>query len=159
MANGTARGVLRIARQELYAQYVAAGIPKNEAFIKAGYKAKQPTVGAAGLERSHPQVLRRIDELLRSSASKSELSRREILDRIFQDWELARKLGQVPAALKAAELMGKEMHRMFVERKEVGGPGDFDNKSEEELREIIAREMRDLGWDEDIAPPNPSAIN
>lgn len=123
---------------------------RQEAYEKAGFKGKRAN---AFVEiDKNPLVVRRIDELLSQSAARSELSRRAILDRIFQDWELARKLGQVPAALKAAELMGREMHKMFTERKEIGGPGDFDNKSEDELRSIINAEMRDLGWDGDGIP-------
>lgn len=37
------------------------------------------------------------------------------------------------AANRALELLGRE-HGMFVERKEVGKPGDFDNLSDDDLR-------------------------
>jgi len=143
--------VLRNPRHELYAQGRAEGLSRDAAAHKAGYKGK-----AVHLEAS-PHIKTRVAELLALSAVRSELSRRDILERIFQDWELARKLGQVPAALKAAELMGREMHKMFTERKEIGGPGDFDNKTEDELRDIIKKELTDLGWDENSIPP--SAIN
>ena len=150
MSSHSIGNVLRNVRYELYAQGVVSGLDRFQAYQSAGFKGKGPWAfkRVDGL----PLVQRRIQELLRQTAAKSELSRREILDRIFQDWELARKLGQVPAALKAAELMGREMHKMFTERKEVGGPGDFDNKSEDELRAIINAEMRDLGWDGDGIP-------
>lgn len=152
--------VLHNPRHELYAQGIAAGLSRHEAYQRAGYKGKGSSAASSILEKTHPYIRRRIDELLKVSAAKSELTRKNILDRIFQDWELARKLGQVPAALKAAELMGREMHKMFTERKEIGGPGDFDNKSEDELREIIRKELGDLGWNEDDnLPPSPSAIN
>lgn len=152
--------VLRNPRHELYAQGVAAGLRHHEAYMEAGYKCTNKVSLTQACKRLHadPTIKRRIEELLKASAAKSELTRKNILDRIFQDWELARKLGQVPAALKAAELMGREMHKMFTERKEVGGPGDFDNKSEEELKEIIKKELGDLGWDEDNPLP-PSALN
>lgn len=147
--NDTGRGILRKPRYELFAQGIVAGLAPDEAAKRAGYKSQN-----AGYALSaKPEIKRRIDELLNNSARRSELSRRDILDRIFQDWELARKLGQVPAALKAAELMGKEMHKMFVERKEVGGPGDFDNKTEDELRQIIQEGMEELGWQK---PPSSS---
>ena len=144
--------ILRNNRYELYAQGVAAGLTKREAYSKAGFRAKKHHAHVA-LDR-RPEVQDRIEELLKASAGRSELSRKQILDRIFDDWNLARKLGQVPAALKAAELMGREMFKMFTERKEVGGPGDFDNKSEDELRQIISDGMKDLGWEKDIIPPN-----
>jgi hypothetical protein len=150
------RGLLRNPRYELYAQGVASGLSRFEAYQKAGFKGKS----CSSIDR-RPEVQHRIKEILDSAASRAELSRKDILDRIFEDWQLARKLGQMAAALKAGELMGKEMHRMFVERKEVGGPGDFDNKTEDELREMIAKDIHDLGWDKETSetPPDPNQIN
>jgi hypothetical protein len=47
------------------------------------------------------------------------------------------------AATRALELLGREVNA-FVEKKEVGGPGDFDAMSAEELLEIILRETAEL---------------
>jgi phage terminase small subunit len=47
------------------------------------------------------------------------------------------------AATRALELLGREVNA-FVEKKEVGGPGDFDNMSSEELLEIILRETAEI---------------
>lgn len=148
-------GVLRNPRHERYAQGLAAGYEKGRAYQEAGYKGK----AHAQLDRqSH--IAQRVKELLDMRSRRAELSRKDILDRIYQDWELSRKLGQMGAALKAAHLMGTELHRMFIERKEVGGPGDFDSKSEDELRKIINDGLKDLGWEEgkEILPPS-STIN
>jgi hypothetical protein len=125
----------------------------EDAYGKAGFKNGN---GNAHHLASRSEVRRRIRELMRQGAIRAELSRKEILERIYDDWETSRTLGQMSSALKAAELMGREMHKMFTERKEIGQPGDFDNKSEEELREIINKEMEELGWDK---PPEPSQIN
>jgi hypothetical protein len=142
--------ILRNPRHELYAQGIAAGLSRKEASLKAGFK---------GLVRITPAITQRVTELLRNSAKRSEFSRKEVLDRIVQDWDLGRKLGQVSSALKAAELYGKEVHKMFVDRREVGGPGDFDGKSEEELRQIIQDEIKDLGWDADATIPPDKSLN
>lgn len=137
--------ILRNARHELYAQGVASGLAKQEAYAQAGFKGTYYSLD------QRPDIKGRIRQILEHASRRAELSRKDILDRIFQDWELARKLGQVPAALKAGELMGRELHRMFTERREVGGPGDFDNKSEDELRQIVVDGIKDLGWsDEDL---------
>jgi hypothetical protein len=144
------RGILRNPQYELYAQSIASGLQHSEAKQKAGFKGKGKHL------RYKSEIVRRIKELLDNGAKRAELSRKDILDRILQDWETSRRLGQMASALKAAELMGKEMHKMFVERKEIGQAGDFDNKSEEELREIITKEMEELGWDK---PPDPTQIN
>lgn len=147
-------GVLRDPKWELFAQGIISGLSKPEAYQKAGYTGN-PLHGGSRMARI-PLIMDRVKELLDAAARRSELSRKEILDRIYQDWELARKLGQMASALKAGEMMGKELHRMFVERREVGGPGDFDNKSEEELREIIKKELGDLGWEGEEIPPSTS---
>jgi hypothetical protein len=146
--------ILRNPRYELYAQGIVSGLSKQEAYQKAGFEGKGKH-SASVIDRK-PEVRQRVKELLRNGSVRAELSRRDILDRILEDWNTSRKLGQMASALKAAELLGKEM-KMFVDRKEVGGPGDFDNKTEEELRAIIQKELGELGWDEKDIPP--SSIN
>jgi phage terminase small subunit len=141
--------VLRNPRHERYAQGLAAGQSKQEAYKLAGYEGRS----SAQLDKQ-PHIHNRVRELLDSRSRRAELSRKDILDRIFQDWELSRKLGQMSAALKAGHLMGTELHRMFIERKEVGGPGDFDSKSEDELKKIIEDGLHDLGWDVATAKPD-----
>lgn len=145
-------GLLRNRRYELFAQGLAAGYDPAKAYQEAGFKGKNPTAAAYRIS-AKPEVQRRVKELLKNSAIRAELSRKDILDRILEDWESSRKLGQMASALKAAELIGRETHRMFTERKEIGGPGDFDTKSEEELRQIINEGLTELGWDK---PPSSS---
>lgn len=131
-------GVLRNVKYERFAQLIAQGIAPNEAAEDVGYKSSY------GLLKK--QVIDdRIKELLKNAAARAELTRRDIYNGIFDDIQLARKLGQPAAALKGWEMLGKDLHRMFVERKEVGGPGDFDGKTEEELREFLAKELASLG--------------
>ena len=60
---------------------------------------------------------------------------------LMDDRELAREKGQTAAAIRAAELLGKELG-MFIERREQGKPGDFSDLPDEELdRRIIAQLM------------------
>lgn len=146
--------ILRNPRHELYAQGRAAGLTRAEAYTKAGFKCKNPATAGTQLEGT-PHIQKRLEELLKNGAARSELSRRDILDRIYDDWNTARQLGQMASALKAAELIGKESHHMFTERKEIGGPGDFDNKSEDELRAILKEGLEDLGWDTATTPEIP----
>jgi len=147
-------GVLRNVRYELYAQGVAKGLSKGEAYFVAGFKGKS----TAAIDK-RPEVTARINELLEAGSNRAQISRKEILNRVMDDWDTARKLGQMPSALKAAELLGKELHKMFVERKEVGGPGDFDAKSEDELKKFILDNAKDLGinLDDLISQPTPSS--
>lgn len=130
---------------------------REEAYQKAGFEGNPKRV--AGVIARKPLIVKRIDELLANSASRAELSRAKILERIYDDWEMSRKLGQMTAALKAGDMLGRELHAMFVERKEIGGPGDFASKSEDELRKILEEGLKELGWD-NISPIQiPKAIN
>jgi phage terminase small subunit len=54
------------------------------------------------------------------------------------------------AANKALELLGKTLG-VFIERKEVGAPGDFAAMTTDELRDIIARDMAALGLSLEMA--------
>ena len=73
---------------------------------------------------------------------------RENVERAMQAEPVRRKTGdgeeEVPGefvyngsvANKALELLGKELG-MFIDRKEVGGPNEFDRMSDEELRAFL----------------------
>ena len=92
-------------------------------------------------------IRKRINELMDVSARRAQLSRMQILERVFDDWEACRRLGQMASAATNAKMLGSEMHKMFTERKEIGGPGDFDSKSPEELLQYIQGELAEMGMD------------
>jgi hypothetical protein len=50
--------------------------------------------------------------------------------------ELETHLPDASAANRALELLGRELN-LFTEKKEVGKPGDFDQMTDEDLREFI----------------------
>lgn len=137
-------GVLRNHKYERLAQLVAGGKTIVAALKECGYR---ETSGVC----KKPIIADRIAQLMQQGANRAALSREKILERIMEDWDQARKLGQISAGLKAAEMLGKEVFKMFVDRREIGGPGDFDNKTEAELREFIANEMRELGLDMELS--------
>ena len=57
--------VLRIKRQELFAQFVAEGASYSEAFRKAGYSCRNPSIsGNASTVAHRPGVQERINELI-----------------------------------------------------------------------------------------------
>src|SRR5882672_10916825 len=139
-------GVLRNIDAERFCQLVVSGRDPADAYTDTGGQSKSPAY-AADRRLRKPVIRKRIEELLDVGARKAMLSRSQILQRIYEDWELSRKLGQMAAAATNAKLMGSELHRMFVERKEVGGPGDFDAKTPEELLAYITKELGELGMD------------
>jgi hypothetical protein len=144
-------GILRDPKRELFCQLIVSGCQKQEAYQKAGFKGNGKQQSSTLLRK--PDIQKRIDGLMGNLASKAEISRKQILERIYEDWENCRRLGQMSSALKAAELMGRELHHMFVERREIGGPGDFDAKSEDELKQIVRDGLEQLGWDNPLQPP------
>ena len=133
--------VLYDTREEKFAQLIVRGAKPNQAKIDAGYPAKRPVKGLM----EEPRIAGRIKELMERAADRATLTRVDILERIKDDWDKARSLGQMSAALKAAEMVGKELHKMFVDRKEIGTAGEFDSKSEEELRDYIQSNLKELG--------------
>jgi len=139
-------GVLRNINDERFCQLVVSGREPGLAYTDTGGASKNPEY-AADRRLRKPVIRRRIEELLDVGARKAMLSRSQILQRIFEDWELSRKLGQMAAAATNAKLMGSELHRMFIDRKEIGGPGDFDAKTPEELMAYIKEELMELGVD------------
>lgn len=133
-------GFLYNPQHERFAQLVVAGKSPEDAAIELG---KAPGTGPQWMKR--PYILSRIRVLQRNAAKRAELSRQDIIENVVRQMELAEKLGQCSAALKASEMLGKELHHMFVDRKEIGAPGDFDNKNEDELRAYIVEQLEKLG--------------
>jgi hypothetical protein len=50
-------------------------------------------------------------------------------------------------ANRALQLIGIEAYGMFIERHEIGGPGDFARMTDEELSQKMAQELEALGLD------------
>lgn len=65
------------------------------------------------------------------------IGKADVMRQLQEDRVLARALAQPMAAIKANELLGKELG-MFVERSESGRPGDFERMSTDELRDYVA---------------------
>lgn len=126
---------------ERFAQLIASGKNITDAASSLG---KSISWGKLMMNRSH--VANRIERLKQNAAKRAEITRQDIINGVKRQMHLAEKLGQMSAALKASEMLGKELHRMFVDRKELGAPGDFDNKTEEELKEFIAKELEGSGF-------------
>lgn len=140
-------GVLFDYREEKFCQLMAQMVVPKEARRQAGY-AKG---GRWSLKKlmGEKRIQERIEALREQGAKRSVLSRLEILDGVLEEWRLSRAAGQHGAALRAAELYGGETHGLFRKQVEIGKVGDFDQKSEEELRQYIENQMKELG----MSPP------
>lgn len=122
------------AKQELFCQQIAQGKTADEAYQLAGYK---PNRANASVLKAKQNVSARIAELLNRSAARAEITIQSLTDMYLEDRRKAHELGQVRAAVSAADSLGK-LHGFMIDRKEVGGPGDFVTMGDDELDRFIA---------------------
>lgn len=71
--------VLKIPRQELFAQNVAQGISNLEAYTLAGY---MPSTSAAANLMAKQHVRERVEELMAAGAARSEVTISRVLDEL-----------------------------------------------------------------------------
>jgi hypothetical protein len=69
--------------------------------------------------------------------------------------ELETHLPDASAANRALELLGRELN-LFIVKKEVGKPGDFDHMADEELTEFIEAQAEVVRELERQLPPSPA---
>ena len=115
--------ILANAKHERFAQALAAGKSAVDAYELAGYRRNR---GHASTLRRNPKLLKRVDEILETQGQiqgrgalaaieRAKLTKTTVIDMLIADRELARKNGQSSAAIRATELLGKELG-MFVDR-------------------------------------------
>jgi hypothetical protein len=115
--------VLENIKHERFAQALAAGKSAVDAYEIAGYRRNR---GHASTLRKNPKLLKRVDEILETQGQiqgrgalaaieRAKITKTIVIDMLIDDRELARKNGQSSAAIRATELLGKELG-MFVDR-------------------------------------------
>src|SRR6266436_3454746 len=135
--------VLENPKHERFAQALAAGKTAVDAYEAAGYRRNR---GHAATLRKNPKLLKRVDEILETrgqiqgrgalaAIERVRLTKTAVMDMLMADRELARKNGQASAAIRAAELLGKELG-MFVDR------SDNKHSSEKRLSQMPPEERR-----------------
>jgi phage terminase small subunit len=145
--------VLPNPRHERFAQELAKGKSAAEAYELAGYK---PNRGNASVLKQQESILSRVSELLAArekieeratekAVEKTAITKAWIIEQLVDNVREAKQNGQTGPANRALELLGKELG-MFIDRKEVGKPGDFDNMTPDELAEYVRRETEALGF-------------
>lgn len=157
-------------RHELYSQELAKGISYDRAYIAAGYR---PSHANAHTLKNKKDIQARVTYLLgqrehlhaQSTAKAIELTALTKAWVIEQLRENALKcLGKLPVnvsiiegqapiqefqyhptgANRALELLGRELN-MFIERHEVGDPGEWARMSNEELDQDLLKQADKLG--------------
>ena len=160
--------VLQNPKHEKFAQELAKGKTAEESYALAGFS---PNRGNASVLKHKQNILDRVSELLSERESihaqatadaikSTALTKEWVIETLKEN--VARAMQAKPVktdddgeaigeyqyqgsvANRALELLGKELG-MFIDRKEVGKPGEFENMNADQLREFIEREAQELG--------------
>lgn len=125
---------LKNVKHETFAQELAKGKTQAESYGRAGYKRNE--FNACRLA-ARPDVAARVAELQSRGADRAEVTIESLILEAGEIQRSAMEAKQHSAAVAAltakAKLAGK-----WIEKSEVGKPGDFDRMSEEELEAYIA---------------------
>ena len=112
--------VLRNPRHEKFAQLVSGGIKPTEAYVSLGYSRNGAPQSANNL-LNRTEVRERVNEILaaaaQSTAQQVSFDHQRVLRRLDVLSRKAEDLGQVSAAVRAEELIGRA-RGLFVERSE-----------------------------------------
>ena len=133
-------GPLWDKKRELFAQELAA-----TADIMAACQRANISSSAGDKWSKAKDVKARVNDIVMRAANRAEITRADLIYQLRNQISKAEELGQMGAAMKGTETLGREVFNMFIDKKEIGAPGEFDNKSAEELREIIANELNKVG--------------
>ncbi len=162
--------VLQNHRHEIYSQELAKGISYDRAYITAGYR---PSHANAHTLKNKKDIQGRVQYLLtqrehlhaQSTAKAIEasaLTKTWVIENLREN--ALKCLGKMPinvsliegqapiqeyqyhptGANRALELLGRELN-MFIERHEVGDPGEFARMSEAELEQDLLAQAEKLG--------------
>jgi hypothetical protein len=134
--------ILKNARHENFAQLIAAGKSAQDAYKEVGYPASPSNPYRL---KQKIDVARRIEELQLQSFEKAMkvtcVTKVAIIDSLIATRDAAKKEKQYSAAIKADELLGKTIG-LFIERSEIGKPGEFEGISDRgELIEAIRERL------------------
>jgi hypothetical protein len=116
-------------RHEVFAQELAKGSSKSAAYKKARFV--PDTSNASKLTANH-RVQRRVVELQQSAAESAQITVATLVARADELRELAIEHKQISAGVAAVKEIGI-LTGLRIDRREVGGPGEFAAMSDEEL--------------------------
>jgi hypothetical protein len=131
-----------------------AGKMQLEAYAASGFGKSTSRPALLAKDR---RIVARVDKILAErqrveakvterAIKRSAITKERIIEMLLADRDLARQKGQAAAAIRAAELLGKELG-MFIDRKETRVVDEFADWTADELMAYIKGEIRadDLG--------------
>ena len=93
--------------------------------------------------KNHPLVAPRLQKVDLMVQVKGLRSLEDHISKLEELRDAAIENGQIPAAVKAEELIGK-VSRLYVIQVEHGEVGEFSRMSDEELQQHVASEVKEL---------------
>jgi phage terminase small subunit len=142
--------VLANNRRELFAQLLAQGFTEVDAHERAGYRRND---GNASTLAQHPEVQARLKEIKGAVAARTVVTTEALINEAEEVRKAAYDSGQFGAANTAikgkAILSGK-----WIERQEVGGPGEYEALNDDELERQLVERMARLGYVVTLAIPH-----
>jgi hypothetical protein len=142
--------VLANNRRELFTQLLFQGFPAVDAYEKAGYKRHD---GNACTLANHPEVLARLEEIrgeqswpvgTRAIAARANVTVETLIDDSEKVFQRAMEINQLSAANTAIKGKGI-LSGKWVERAEVGTPGEYETMTDDELRRQVMERVARLG--------------
>jgi hypothetical protein len=143
--------VLANNRRELFAQLVFQGFTAVDAYEKAGYKRHD---GNACTLANHPEILARLEEIrgeqtgfpvgTRAIAARTKVTVESLIEdseKVLQRAMEVNQLGAANAAIKGKAILSGN----WTEHLEVGGPGEFDNMTDDDLELALIERVQKLG--------------
>lgn len=152
--------ILENSRHEKFAQEIAKGTGQRDAYKAAGYSAANASAADASASRllSQDKIRARVQELKSRAADEVIVTKSWIIQKLVENLERALQAKPVldakgnptgdytyqgSVANRALELLGKE-RGMFIDKKEIGRPGEFDAMSDSDLDAFIQQEAAEL---------------
>jgi phage terminase small subunit len=134
--------VLDNPRHEKFAQYLAQGKTMTEAYELCGYK---PSRGNASHLAEKQHIKDRVQQITTKTAARAAVTAETLLDEFEQVRSQAMKNGREGNANNA--IKGKAvLSGHWVERKEIGAPGEFEALQDDELERMLVQHLGELGF-------------
>jgi phage terminase small subunit len=123
-------------RRELFAQLLVQGFTVVDAHERAGYRRNE---GNASSLAQHPEVQARLKEIKSAVTARTVVTAETLISDSEKVLQRAMKVDQLSAANTA--IKGKAvLSGHWIERQEIGAPGEYESMNDEELeRQLVIR--------------------
>jgi hypothetical protein len=146
--------VLANNRRELFANLLAQGFTAVDAYAKAGFKRHD---GNASMLSRRPEIEARVAEIrglaaatglpvgTNAIAARAKVTAESLIDEAEQaraGATEAKQFGAVNGAIKNKGILSG----VWIERAEIGSPGEFDHLNDDELERLLIERLGALGF-------------